>query len=550
MTTLTNLASWQALHKHHKQIADVRMVDLFESDPDRFSKYSLDAAGIFLDYSKNRIDDQTLPLLVGVARERGLEAAIKAMFAGDPINTTEGRSVLHTALRNRGERSVKVDGDDVMPEIRAVLAQMRSFSDSVRESTWRGCSGKAITDIVNIGIGGSDLGPLMVTEALDRFSHPRLKTHFVSNVDGSHIVSTLDKLNAETTLFIIASKTFTTQETLANAHTARQWFIDQTGKADAIPKHFVALSTNREEVEAFGIDAANMFEFWDWVGGRYSLWSAIGLSIALAVGMDRFEELLAGADAMDQHFIEAPLDANMPVIMAMLTVWYSNFFGAGSHLIAPYDQYLHRFPAYLQQLTMESNGKSVTREGEAVDYATGPIVWGEPGTNGQHAYFQLVHQGTHLIPADFIVPLESLNPVGDHHAMLLANCFAQTEALMRGKDAEELAFEMKEGGASDQEIRRLSGHKTFAGNRPTNTLVLGTIDPASLGALIALYEHKVFVESVIWDVNAFDQWGVELGKQLAKTIYAEIGAGKHSSGHDASTCGLINMAVKRRTLIS
>lgn len=550
MTTLTQLGPWQALQQHHEQIADVQMVDLFGTDPDRFSKFSLSAAGIFLDYSKNRIDEHTLPLLVGLARERGLQESIQAMFNGEAINSTEGRSVLHTALRNRSDRPVMVDGHDVMPEIRSVLARMRSFSDSVREGTWRGCNGDAITDIVNIGIGGSDLGPLMVTEALDRFSHPRLKMHFVSNVDGSHIVSTLDKLKAETTLFIIASKTFTTQETLSNAHTARQWFVDQTGQSDGVPKHFVALSTNRVEVEAFGIDAANMFEFWDWVGGRYSLWSAIGLSIALAVGMDRFEELLAGAHAMDVHFLQAPLDANMPVILAMLTVWYNNFFAASSHLIAPYDQYLHRFPAYLQQLTMESNGKSVTRDGDAVDYATGPIVWGEPGTNGQHAYFQLVHQGTHLIPADFIVPLESLNPVGDHHAMLLANCFAQTEALMCGKNAEELAFEMKEQGADDAEIARLRGHKTFAGNRPTNTLVLSTVDAASLGALIALYEHKVFVESIVWGVNAFDQWGVELGKQLAKTIYAEMGSNQTSTGHDASTNGLINMAIKRRTLMS
>ncbi len=554
MTTLTRLAAWQSLQQHHEQIADAQMKDMFGADPDRFNKFSLSAAGIFLDYSKNRIDESTIPLLLGLARERGLQESIAAMFQGDAINSTEGRSVLHTALRNRSERPVMVEGSDVMPGVRSVLARMRSFSDSVRESTWRGCNGDAITDIVNIGIGGSDLGPLMVTEALDRYSHPRLKMHFVSNVDGSHIVSTLDKLEAETTLFIIASKTFTTQETLANAHTARQWFVDQTGKADGIPKHFVALSTNRSEVEAFGIDAANMFEFWDWVGGRYSLWSAIGLSIALAVGMDRFEALLSGAHAMDEHFMTAPMEANMPVILALLTVWYNNFFGANSHLIAPYDQYLHRFPAYLQQLTMESNGKSVTRDGEAVDYATGPIVWGEPGTNGQHAYFQLVHQGTHLIPADFIVPLESLNPVGDHHAMLLANCFAQTEALMRGKTAEELAIEMKQQGASDAEIARLRGHKTFAGNRPTNTLVLGTVDAASLGALIALYEHKVFAESVVWGINAFDQWGVELGKQLAKTIYAEIGAAQHltqhSTGHDASTNGLINMAIKRRTLVS
>ena len=552
MSDLTNLSAWRDLQQHYSDIGQTHMLEMFDKDPERFERFSVSAAGVFLDYSKNRINKETLPKLLALAEERGLGQQIAAMFGGEAINNTENRAVLHTALRNRGSQAVEVDGQNVMPAVHRVLKQMGSFSEGIRDGERRGYRGDMFTDVVNIGIGGSDLGPLMVTEALQRYCHPRLRLHFVSNVDGSHIASTLQKLDPATTLFIIASKTFTTQETLANAHSARNWFVESSGDEKAVAAHFVALSTNQVEVEKFGIDASNMFEFWDWVGGRYSLWSAIGLSIAIAIGMERFEEMLDGAYAMDTHFREAPLDKNMPVIMALLTVWYVNFFGARSHLIAPYDQYLHRFAAYLQQLTMESNGKSVTRDGKPVDYSTGPIVWGEPGTNGQHAYYQLVHQGTHLIPADFIVPLESLNPLGRHHDMLLSNCLAQTEALMCGKNADTLATEMRGKGDSDDEIRRLSGHKTFQGNRPTNTLLLDTIDPRSLGALIALYEHKVFVESVIWDVNAFDQWGVELGKQLAGHILAEIESGQSPADglHDSSTTNLIKKVLARRNLIA
>ncbi len=550
MTKLEDTGAWKALEAHHTAIAPQHMVELFARDSGRFDTFSCSAAGLFLDYSKNRITSETMALLLELAAERNLNLAIEDLFGGETVNNTERRPALHTALRNRGERAVLVEGQDVMPQVRSVLAQMRSFSDSVRDGQWLGYTGKVITDVVNIGIGGSDLGPLMVTEALDRYSHPRLKMHFVSNVDGTHINRTLAALDPESTLFIVASKTFTTQETLTNAKTAREWLLQQSDDSGAIAKHFVALSTNGEAVAEFGIDTGNMFEFWDWVGGRYSLWSAIGLSIALAIGMDRFEQFLQGAYDMDEHFRTASFDRNMPVLMALLTVWYTNFFKSPSHLIAPYDQYLHRFPAYLQQLTMESNGKSVDRLGDAVSYDTGPIVWGEPGTNGQHAYFQLLHQGTHLIPADFIMPLESLNPCGRHHDMLLANCFAQTEALMCGKDADTLAIEMREQGHSDQEIQRLASHKTFAGNRPTNTLILNTVDPTSLGALIALYEHKVYVESIIWNINAFDQWGVELGKQLAQRILVEVESGKLATGHDSSTNGLINKALQRRNLLA
>ncbi len=550
MSDLMSLNAWQPLADHYQQIKGEHMLDMFARDTGRFDNLSMQAAGLFLDYSKNRISNDTLPLLVNLAKERDLQNRISDLMSGETVNNTEQRAALHTALRNRSDRPVMTAGQDVMPDIRRVLSQMSTFSEAVRSGQWQGYSGEAITDIVNIGIGGSDLGPQMVTEALHRYCKPNLSLHFVSNVDGSHITKALQNLNPATTLFIIASKTFTTQETLANAHTARDWFLESAKDKQHVASHFVALSTNRDAVTAFGIDESNMFAFWDWVGGRYSLWSAIGLSVACAVGFERFEELLQGAHDMDLHFQSAKLTENMPVIMALLTVWYVNFFGAVSHLIAPYDQYLHRFPAYLQQLTMESNGKSAMRDGGAVAHNTGPIVWGEPGTNGQHAYFQLVHQGTHLIPADFIVPVESLNPVGRHHPMLLANCIAQTEALMRGKDRETLAMEMKDQGASDSEIKRLSGHKTFSGNRPTNTLLLETIDPRSLGALIALYEHKVFVESVIWDINPFDQWGVELGKQLAKQVLQEIEAGKSATAHDASTNGLINCIVKRRNTLA
>lgn len=548
--TVVQSAAWRALQQHQIELQPVQMSQQFAVEPDRFDRYSLSAAGIFLDYSKNRITDQTLGLLQGLFSERRLKPSIESLFNAEKVNNTEQRSALHMALRHRGDRSFHVDGEDVMPLVKSVLAQMRAFSDSVRDGKWLGYSGKPITNIINIGIGGSDLGPLMVTEALKKFGHSRLKLQFVSNVDGSHISEALAQVDAETTLFIIASKTFTTQETLSNAHTARDWFLQQGATEADIEKHFVALSTNASAVRQFGIDPNNMFTFWDWVGGRYSLWSAIGLSIALYIGMDRFEDFLSGADAMDEHFRSAPLEANMPVILAGLTIWYSNFMGASSHLIAPYDQYLHRFPAYLQQLTMESNGKCVTRDGSAVDYTTGPIVWGEPGTNGQHAYFQLVHQGTHLIPADFIATLESLNPVGEHHELLLANCFAQTEALMRGKSLEDLTLDMQSAGIAPDEIQRLSGHKTFPGNKPTNTLLVNRLDPHSLGALIALYEHKVYVESVIWDINPFDQWGVELGKALAKTIHSELKNGASARSHDCSTNGLINRASRHRNLQS
>jgi len=528
----------------------VHMRQLFAEDAERFSRYSLSAAGLFLDYSKNRITDDTLRLLQDLARQQGLAARIQSLFAGDRVNTTEQRAALHVALRYQGDAAVRVDGEDVMPEVRSVLAHMQVFCDAVREGVWKGYSGKPISDIVSIGIGGSDLGPVMVTEALQRYHQAGLRPHFVSNVDATDITGVLQRVNAETTIFIIASKTFTTQETLTNAGSARQWFLQQGAATADIKKHFVALSTNADAVAAFGIDPDNMFGFWDWVGGRYSLWSAIGLPVALVIGMNRFRDLLAGAAAMDEHFRSAPLAANMPVILALLTVWYSNFFNACNHLIAPYDQYLHRFPAYLQQLTMESNGKSVRHDGSSVEYSTGPVVWGEPGTNSQHAFFQLLHQGTHLIPADFIVPVESLNPLGSHHELLLANCFAQTEALMHGKNAEDLTLEMQAAGCATDEIERLLAHRIFAGNRPTNTILAQCIDPRSLGALIALYEHKVFVEASIWDINPFDQWGVELGKQLAKTIHTEIAAGKRVTGHDSSTNGLINRVMRQRNLLA
>ena len=548
MTKPVDLPAWQALAKHHEAIKNTTLRELFAADPDRFLNYQTKAAGLFVDYSKNHITGETRSLLNALATEAQLGEKISAMFAGERVNPTESRPALHTALRNRGANPVEVEGSDVMPAVHKVLDRLRVFSDRVREGDWRGFSGEVITDVVNIGIGGSDLGPLMATEALAAYADPNLKLHFVSNVDGSHISSTLRTLQPETTLFIVASKTFTTQETLANANSAKRWFLESDATAADVAKHFVALSTNKEKVEAFGIDSNNMFEFWDWVGGRYSLWSAIGLPLILSIGFERFEQFLDGAHAMDEHFRTAPIENNLPVTLALLTVWYNNFFNAHSHLIAPYDQYLHRFPAYLQQLTMESNGKSVHVDGSPVSCSTGPIVWGEPGTNGQHAYFQLVHQGTHLIPTDFIMPMESLNPIGEHHELLMANCFAQSEALMMGKTTEELTVEMQSDGASADEIDRLSGHRTFAGNRPSNTIMMQRLDPAALGALIAAYEHKVFVESVIWDINPFDQWGVELGKQLAGRIRSELASGNTVTSHDSSTNGLINRAMKLKQL--
>ncbi len=540
MSELKSSPVWQALEAHYHAMAGVHLRDLFAEDPGRFDKFSLAVNEVLLDYSKNIITDSTLSRLFDLARARNLPSYIESMFRGDKINTTENRAVLHVALRNRSNRPILVDGEDVMAKVGAVLTQMKSFCEAVRSGSWTGYSGKTITDVVNIGIGGSDLGPVMVTEALRPYGKPGLNVHFVSNIDGTHIMETLRRLDADTTLFIIASKTFTTQETLVNANTAKEWFLRAAKDPRAVAKHFVALSTNTEEVAKFGIDTKNMFEFWDWVGGRYSLWGAIGLSIAVYIGMDNFEQLLAGACEMDEHFRTAPLEHNMPVIMGLLGIWYNNFFGAQTHAILPYDQYMHRFPAYLQQGDMESNGKRVTRDGEVVDYSTGPIIWGEPGTNGQHAFYQLIHQGTKLIPADFLAPMESHNPVGNHHAILLANYLAQTEALMRGKTADEARAELTDQGVSDDEISTLIPHKVFEGSKPTNSILYPKLTPRILGNLIALYEHKIFTQGVIWNVNSFDQWGVELGKQLAKAILPELADARQISNHDASTNGLIN----------
>lgn len=546
MSKLTQTTEWQALAAHRQAMGDVTLRELFSQDPERFDTFSLKAGEILLDYSKNRITAETLDLLLALARSREVEQRRAAMFRGERINTTEDRAVLHVALRNRSNDPIRVDGEDVMPAVNAVLERLGEFAEAVRDGRWTGHTGQRIRHVVNIGIGGSDLGPLMACEALKPYQHPELSMHFVSNVDGSHIAETLKVVDPESTLFIIASKTFTTRETMANASTARAWFLDKVGEPAAVAKHFVAVSTNAEKVRAFGIDTANMFEFWDWVGGRYSLWSAIGLPIAVAIGMERFTELLDGAHAMDRHFRDAPLEANMPVILGLLGVWYTDFFGAESHVIEPYDQYLHRFPAYLQQLDMESNGKQITLDGQSVDYATGPILWGEPGTNGQHAFFQLLHQGTRLAPADFIAPVHSHNPVGEHHTMLLANCFAQTEALMRGKTEAEARAELSGQGLSGTALEALLPHKLFPGNRPTNTLLLDTLTPQALGALIALYEHKVFVQGTIWGINSFDQWGVELGKQLAQAIEPELSGPGEVSGHDVSTNGLINYCKQHR----
>ena len=518
------------------------MRDLFAADPQRFEKYSLEAAGLFLDYSKNRFTQTTLDLLLTLARDSGLEARREAMFSGEKINTTEGRAVLHTALRApRTAPNLHLDGQDVSADVHAVLAQMRGFTEQVRSGAWTGYSGRVITDIVNIGIGGSDLGPAMVCRALRSHSHARLGMHFVANVDGHDLDAVLTGLNPETTLFIVASKTFTTAETMLNAHSARSWFLQSASEAD-LPKHFVAVSTNAKAVTAFGIDTANMFQFWDWVGGRYSIWSAIGLPVALAIGFDGFRAFLDGAHAMDRHFRSAPLTENMPVLLALMGLWYRNFFGSGSMSIAPYHQDLGRFPAYLQQLDMESNGKSVTHGGAPITAASGPLVWGEVGTNAQHAYFQLLHQGGDLIPVDFIACLQPSHALPGHQSALLANCFAQSEAFMRGKTVDEVRKELRAAGMPAEQIETLAPHKTFEGNRPSNTLLLPALTPAALGALIALYEHKVFVQGVLWDVNSFDQWGVELGKVLARAIHAEIDGTPNPGAHDASTNGLIARA--------
>jgi glucose-6-phosphate isomerase len=533
-------STWQNLKAHRKTWNGVHLRDLFAQDKKRFDRFSLRLDDLLFDYSKNLITPETLKLLVRLAKENGVELMREAMFAGDHINLTEDRAVLHTALRNRSDRPVMVGGHDVMPDVRRVLKQMRGFTNQVRSGKWLGYTGERITDIVNIGIGGSDLGPVMVCQALTPYAKKGLNAHFVSNVDPTHLAEVLKRVKPETTLFVIASKTFTTQETLANAHAARAWFLKAAKKQEAVAKHFVAVSTNAAEVSKFGIDTDHMFGFWDWVGGRYSLWSAIGLPIALYVGMDHFEELLTGAFDMDEHFRTAPLDKNMPVVMALLGLWYNNFWDAQSYAVLPYDQYLSRFPAYLQQLDMESNGKSVTREGKPVKVSTGPVLFGEPGTNGQHAFYQLIHQGTKLVPCDFLAAAEPQNPVADQHEILLSNCFAQTEALMRGKTADEARAELEAAGMSKDEIKDLLPHKVFPGDRPTNTLLYRQLTPRTLGRLIALYEHKVFVQGVIWNINSYDQWGVELGKQLAKVILPEIKAGTPTRGHDASTNGLID----------
>lgn len=536
----TRTQSWPKLREHHKKTSTLHMKDMFKADAARFHKFSLRFNDILVDYSKNRITEETMDLLFGLAREVDLADAIEKMFTGAAINETEGRAVLHTALRNRANTPVLVDGQDVMPEVNRVLAKMKDFSDRVRSGEWAGYTGKRITDIVNIGIGGSDLGPVMVTECLKPYAKADITVHFVSNVDGTHIAETLKKIAPETTLFMIASKTFTTQETMTNAFTARKWFVELVGDESVIGKHFVAISTNAEKVKAFGIDIENMFGFWDWVGGRYSLWSAIGLSIACFIGFDNFEELLTGAFEMDEHFRTSPFEQNIPVILALLGIWYTNFYEAETEVILPYDQYMSRFPAYFQQGNMESNGKSIDRGGREISYQTGPVIWGEPGTNGQHAFYQLIHQGTKLIPADFLAPAVSHNPLGEHHAILLSNFFAQTEALMVGKGKEEVLADLFEEGKQKDDIKRLWPFRAFEGNRPTNSILFRQLTPRTLGSLIAMYEHKIFTQGVIWNIFSFDQWGVELGKQLAKKILPELKSEQPVSSHDASTNGLIN----------
>ncbi|EEW10039.1 glucose-6-phosphate isomerase [Vibrio mimicus] len=536
----TQTQAWKALTAHFESAQDMDLKALFEQDSERFAKYSARfGQDILVDYSKNLVNAETMQHLFALAKETELQSAIAAMFKGEAINQTEDRAVLHTALRNRSNLPVLVNGEDVMPAVNAVLAKMKAFSERVIGGDWKGFTGKAITDVVNIGIGGSDLGPYMVTEALVPYKN-HLTMHFVSNVDGTHMAETLKKVDPETTLFLVASKTFTTQETMTNAHTARDWFLKVAGGEAHVAKHFAALSTNGKAVAEFGIDTDNMFEFWDWVGGRYSLWSAIGLSIILSIGYDNFVELLAGAHEMDQHFVNTPFESNIPVILALIGIWYNNFHGAESEAILPYDQYLHRFAAYFQQGNMESNGKYVDRDGNPVTYQTGPIIWGEPGTNGQHAFYQLIHQGTKLIPCDFIAPAVSHNLVGDHHQKLMSNFFAQTEALAFGKSAQAVQAELEKAGKSAAEIAALVPFKVFEGNRPTNSILVKQITPRTLGNLIAMYEHKIFVQGVIWNIFSFDQWGVELGKQLANQILPELADNADVNSHDSSTNGLIN----------
>ncbi|XP_018418389.1 PREDICTED: glucose-6-phosphate isomerase isoform X1 [Nanorana parkeri] len=551
--SLTSDPVYQKLSKFYEaNHATLNIRKLFEADKDRFSKFSKTLqtgnGDILVDYSKNLITEEVFKLLIELAQSRGIEAARKRMFSAEKINFTENRAVLHIALRNRSNTPINVDGKDVMPEVNAVLEKMKAFCQKVRSGDWKGYTGKAMTDVVNVGIGGSDLGPLMVTEALKPYSKGGPRVWFVSNIDGTHMAKTLAELNPETTLFIVASKTFTTQETITNAETAKEWFLQTAKDASSVAKHFVALSTNAPKVKDFGIDTANMFEFWDWVGGRYSLWSAIGLSIALHIGYDNFEKLLAGAHWMDNHFYKTPLENNIPVILAILGVWYVNFYGCETQALLPYDQYMHRFAAYFQQGDMESNGKYITKSGARVNYNTGPVVWGEPGTNGQHAFYQLIHQGTRRIPCDFLIPVQTQHPIrnGLHHKILLANFLAQTEALMKGKSTEEAKAELQASGLSGETLEKLLPHKVFEGNRPTNSIVFSKLDPFTLGALIAMYEHKIFVQGVVWDINSYDQWGVELGKQLAKQIEPELEGEAPVTSHDSSTNALINFIKKHR----
>uniref|UniRef100_UPI003AAFEC09 glucose-6-phosphate isomerase b isoform X2 n=1 Tax=Centroberyx gerrardi TaxID=166262 RepID=UPI003AAFEC09 len=539
------LQDWYTAHA-----LNLNLRHMFDADKERFSKFSTtlktEDGDILLDYSKNLITEEVMKMLVDLAKSRGVEAAREKMFSGEKINFTEGRAVLHVALRNRSNTPIMVGGKDVMPDVNKVLQQMKGFCHRVRSGEWKGFTGKAITDVVNIGIGGSDLGPLMVTEALKPYSKDGPRVWFVSNIDGTHIAKTLAQLNAETTLFIIASKTFTTQETITNAESAKAWFLEHAKDVTAVAKHFVALSTNGPKVKDFGIDTENMFEFWDWVGGRFSLWSAIGMAIALHIGFDNFEKLLSGAHWMDNHFRTAPLDKNAPVLLALLGIWYINFFHAETHAMLPYDQYMHRFTAYFQQGDMESNGKYITNQGTRVNYHTGPIVWGEPGTNGQHAFYQLIHQGTRMVPADFLIPAQSQHPIRDslHHKILLANFLAQTEALMTGKTTEEAKKELEASGQSGEALDKILPHKVFQGNRPTSSIIFKKLTPYTLGALIAMYEHKIFIQGVMWEINSFDQWGVELGKQLAKKIEPELKDNAEVHSHDSSTNGLINFLKK------
>jgi Glucose-6-phosphate isomerase len=542
----TKTKAWKQLLKQAEEARHWNMRQLFAEDPDRARAFSLQHGDIYFDYSKNLITSKTLQTLLALAEQTHVADGIKAMFSGAAINQTENRSVLHVALRHFGKDPIKSNGKDVIPEVKAVLKKMKNFCQAVHSGKHVGYTGKKIKSIVNIGIGGSDLGPLMVTEALKPYKIKGIETYFVSNVDGTHIAETLKKVNPETTLFLVASKTFTTQETMTNAHTAREWFLKKAKEEKHIAKHFVALSTNAAAVKEFGIDTKNMFEFWDWVGGRYSLWSAIGLSIALTIGYDNFEELLRGAHDVDIHFKKTSFEKNIPVIMALVGLWNTTFLGAQSEAILPYDQYLHRFAAYFQQGNMESNGKSVDRNGKRVTYQTGPIIWGEPGTNGQHAFYQLIHQGTELIPCDFIAPAQTHNPIGDHHAKLLSNFFAQTEALMNGKTLAEVKAELKKQGLDSKAIAKLAPFKVFEGNKPTNSFLIKKITPFTLGQLIALYEHKIFVQGIIFNIFSFDQWGVELGKQLANKILPELQGDEEVTGHDSSTNALINMYKKMR----